>query len=70
MPNFIESLLERRPSVGLYASAGGNLLGWFLAHLGQVTAVMGLFSALFGLAVGYLTFRIQLRKWLNIRKSK
>ena len=69
MPNIVD-LLERRPSVGIYASAGGNALAWFLAHMGQVTAVMGFFSALFGLAVGYLTFRIQLRKWLNFRKSK
>lgn len=70
MPIFIEDLLERRPMVGVITSAFGNLLAWLLAHLGQATAVLGFFSALFGLAVGYLTFRIQLRKWLHIRKSK
>jgi hypothetical protein len=68
MPNFVD-LLERRPMVGVVTSAFGNALAWFLAHLGQVTAVAGFFSALFGLAVGYLTFRIQLRKWQNIRNK-
>jgi len=70
MLKFIEDLLERRPSVGIYASAAGNAMAWFLTHLGQVTAVLGFFSAAFGCAIGYVTFRIQLRKWAHIRKSQ
>jgi hypothetical protein len=68
MPKFIEELLERRPSVGILASFVSNIVAWFLAHLGQVTAVLGFFSAFFGVAVGYITFRIQLKRWLEIRK--
>ena len=67
MPNFV-ALLERRPSVGILASAGGNVLAWILSHLGQVTTILGFFSALFGLGVAYLTFRVQLRRWQSIRK--
>lgn len=69
MPNFLD-LLERRPMLGVTTSLLGNALGWFLAHLSVITGVLGCFSALFGVAVGYLTFRIQLRRWLEIRKFK
>jgi hypothetical protein len=69
MPNFVD-FLERRPIVGTVTSVTTSSLGWFLAHLSVITGVLGFFSAIFGIAVGYLTFRIQLRRWLEIRKFK
>jgi hypothetical protein len=69
MPDYI-AFLERRPMVGAVTSFASSSFGWFLAHLSVITGVLGFFSALFGIAVGYLTFRIQLRRWLEIRKFK
>ena len=69
MPNFLD-FLERRPMVGAATSFVTSFFGWFFSHMSLITGVLGFFSAIFGLAVGYLTFRIQLRRWLEIRKFK
>jgi hypothetical protein len=69
MPNLLD-FLERRPMVGTVTSVFTSSLGWFLAHLSAITGVLGFFSACFGIGVGYLTFRIQLKRWLEIRKFK
>lgn len=68
MPNLVD-FLERRPMVGTATSVVTSSLGWFLAHLSAITGILGFFSACFGIAVGYLTLRIQLKKWLHFRKQ-
>ena len=70
MPNFVNDLIERRPMLATATSIFTSSFGWFLAHLSVITGVLGFFSACFGVAVGYLTLRVQLRRWLEIRKFK
>ncbi len=60
----ISELLEKHPSIGIFASGAGAASG-FAATLDLVSTVVAFVSVLIGAGVGYYTLRIQRKKYLD-----
>lgn len=62
-------ILEQRPSAGILASFGGfgaSVLAW----LEQASVVVGFIGAVFGLAAGFYTWKIQRAKSRRVSASE
>lgn len=68
VPTLLHKFLERRPGLGIFASISG-FAGSILAYMQQISIVLGFFGAIFGCVAGYVTMRVQLRRWKAIRNG-
>jgi hypothetical protein len=62
------SWLETRPSIGIVASLSGFTAS-LLAILQQISIILGLVGAIFGLLAGYYTWRVKREHWIRLSRA-
>ncbi len=66
----LASLLEHKPVFGWFFAGAATFFGSLPVWLADARDVLGIVSVVFGLAIGYLTIRIQSDVWRERRDKR